>query len=715
MKKLFLILLLATFLLLAWVGYDYFSIHESNVYSGGQHTIINIDASPDVNKPSLEALYSVANKFNTTIECRTYDFDNQEMCIFTSDTNLYIDLLEIGSMPTENDEFVSTKNTHRPEQTGRLIKFNVEYQIDVYNFFSYSGSDLSGEYEIGITDINQVEEFCQAINALDDYNTYYATVYMTMSDSDPMQSVYRKSDFIILFLLILGFVIVNILFDSMKSTMIKKMLGYGNLRLFITQARDLLLACISIYAASSLVCIIISNILSRTSGLDRFLKIYTIFSLCLTGFVLLALFILAPFMILCTRPNDYLKNKKPYRFLITLSSAGKMISILVLFGSIVSVISLLPAIKAHSMAESQWNVLKNYAELPVYEEKSNTPKQVLDLGEQYRTLFSLENERGCILMEPAANLAYANLIGGIHSDPGRPYFLVNNTVTVNNNYLILNPIYDANGEPVSLPDENADILSVLMPEKYLPYEAQFIEELRELANMTYYIQEDFYLEEIGETPEEHTDREIEIIYVRDNQYYFSCNPDYGVDTYHFFEDPICLVVNNVNMGPDTYLAGFSNGDIKVKVPNEKVGLDYFTENIESAGLQNSVRVVKNAYAAAAQKISNTQKYLAEKTCVVVLYLIVFFVLCVIYSSLLIKTQNKTIQIKRLMGYSLLRINGVFYLGSVLFYAIFAVLCRINGAEFTVIQVGIILSLLVIEWAIITITTRSNSFLNQKDQ
>lgn len=705
MKNIFLVTLFLFNLFLAWVSFNYYAVVEENTFSGGKHTLVYIQIAPGKDKDAAKKLSALAEEHNVHIERRTYDYINQEMSVYTTNLEAYAGMLETGSLPYNPAEYVCTepKALQSSMQTGKLYRFNLPYQVKLYSLMSYVPATLSGEYQIGITDTDQVERFCEAIRAVDGGESFAVNIHRTVTDNtEPISIVIRNIEFIFLFLIMLVLIASFQMFREMKTIMMKKMLGYSNFKLICTQVGRIGFNCVISLSCSLIVTTAALLFLGKKSGMLKFLLSYLSWCGIFIGIIISILLCLIIILVIIPKAQDYMKNKQPYGIMVGLSLICKLPAILILFGAITLLPGLISTAQSHQSVQAQWEALKTYANLPVYEERSNTHEELYILGEKHRKFFELENNRGGILMAPAANLAYA--IGLGYSSPDEPYFLVNNTVTVNNNYLQLNPIYDLNGDQINLANEYEDVLIVLMPEKYRGYEQQFEKELLEFANMTYYIQEDVYLEEIGEKTQEHTDRQIRLIYVKNDQYYFSCNPDYGTMQNHYFQDPICIVANNVNVGGDTYLSGFSCGDFKAKIPNEATDISYFKEHIIAADLESSALVAENAYGSASDTIYKTQKYLTQQITISVLYIAVFLALCFIFAALLVNIQKETIYVKYLLGYSPLKINKLIYFCSVVYYALFAVLCRALGAEFTAIQVILLISYLVIELSLITLAT-----------
>lgn len=117
-------------------------------------------------------------------------------------------------------------------------------------------------------------------------------------------------------------------------------------------------------------------------------------------------------------------------------------------------------------------------------------------------------------------------------------------IRVSQNYLKFNPIETTNGETIeSQMIRNDNTLNILVPEQYKHYEADIIKEYQELFYFEKVEVANLYLQAIGQPllDTAKDDLNIHIIYVKEEQDYFTYRRDLALNTENIITDPIAIL------------------------------------------------------------------------------------------------------------------------------------------------------------------------------
>ena len=238
-------------------------------------------------------------------------------------------------------------------------------------------------------------------------------------------------------------------------------------------------------------------------------------------------------------------------------------------------------------------------------------------------------------------------------------------VSVNNNYLKLNPIYDVNGKPVNVPDESTTTLTILVPEKYKTQEKEIQELYTNFHTYYYYWFDDLYANTIKpldynpsvekELLLHHKPLPVSIIFVKNNQDYYSYMPWVLPERENTVKDPIAVIVNDRNMGQFLTSEYIINGYFWGKSSSinymNPMQTESFQIDINKSGIRNLLVSISPLYDAVGQSIQETRGKIG-------IYSVMYFVsiLVVILVTLFscinyIENNNRELSIKKIHGYS----------------------------------------------------------------
>ncbi|WP_130859137.1 DUF1430 domain-containing protein [Gracilibacillus phocaeensis] len=233
-------------------------------------------------------------------------------------------------------------------------------------------------------------------------------------------------------------------------------------------------------------------------------------------------------------------------------------------------------------------------------------------------------------------------------------------VEINRNYLAVNPIYDLQNRPIEISKPKENEISVLIPEKFQPYQEEIIQQLENDYQGSYNINKDEPVQ-------------VKPIFVRNNQNYFSFSPQVAVQNNYQIEDPIAVVINykfdpliltnSISMGVGFYT---KNGNNEFPLQN--------TQNlIDKYSFTDTWEPVSVAYAQVEDKVTRNKEQLS----IISIYCSIYFVLVItllFFSAIYYLEANKQIlALQWIFGYSFFEKHYLVYLFLLVFWNIIFVI------------------------------------------
>lgn len=716
MKKLFAIALSCLFGLISWITFTYFNANGETFFSPSFCFNVQIQISADeIGKPMTEIVKAAQDLH---LEVMKYDYDKSEKTVrvYISDLNKYKDRLKHGTMPVKTGEYVSSKQSDDQKQVGEISVFSVENTINLYSLSSRKANVSMEQVQVVSSNQTDADAFIQKINEIGDGTQYQATfVGGEASDTYGLHdAISQYGKLLILLIIITTLLSLYLLFQELKGETIKKTLGYSNRKLaaeFLPRVYMPTSACAIVGVAG--ITMIALYFYNRLTLVFSFLKVYFALSLALTAFVYAIVFVFHIGLISSIRPIGIIKNKFPYKSVLGTTYMYKLILVLLLVPMIASAIGLHQQNIAYGNSAERLELLKNYVELPLTSDRMETVDGQQELTSAYKKFFAMQNERGALMFNATgaiiekSNDEYETVLQQSEEDdfstPDKEAYASNNHISINYEYLKQNPIYDVDGNRVQFTDQNETVVHVLIPEQFKSYEKTLKEQIVKDITSDYYIIDD--LAKKGE--QQHPDYPVQITWVKDNQKYFTYDPDVGMAHNCYIQDPISYVYNNVSISKNLMADLFSGGNyLKIPVEQSKQTLDYFEKDIQACGLEDSVTVVNNAYERVSDKIYRVEQQLRQQIFFSAAYSIVFVVLIFVSALTIIQAEQRKLYIMCLLGYSAFRCNMQYYGKSAIFWTIvFALLnlMRVVGISTAGIRVcaGICIASLLMEMLVQT--------------
>ena len=484
---------------------------------------------------------------------------DENLRIYTTDPSMggRLELLS-GSFPANGSlEFISNDDTYDENQVG-LINLTLPNMSLIISYFDqFQNFALDGDYHFHTTDPAELDYFFQRL-----VDEYFLFEVMLTDENTPMMSILTSlvvgtaGFFQILELGMLFFISWLIMFLCSIQYVVSQVKKISILKLHGVSTKDILFFLIkktscNFIVTSILVFSVVSLYRFFSSNLEFWIDaliIYSTISIILILVYLVVVSITALVLLRSQQNVNILKGEKKFKSAQFLNHAAKclflpflLISIYLTFNRFRNLNHQLNYLERWQQVERVYTTFESYVPYDTFEMESETELRRREL------YIHLSEKQGAFIMD-AQNIrrldsGFSPYINERSEDQLR---LSPNgySVTISPNFLEVNPIETVTNEPIAeqlIWEEH--VWNLLVPEALHPYESiiisEYLEEFYwhgvELRNTTY--------ELLGQelSPLTRSDLEINIIYVKDGQYYFSFDSTIRPENGGHILDPIAVV------------------------------------------------------------------------------------------------------------------------------------------------------------------------------
>ncbi|MDR3047909.1 MAG: hypothetical protein LBU51_09955 [Bacteroidales bacterium] len=555
------------------------------------------------------------------------------------------DLVSGRFLKAEDDleKFISSEESNNPNQIGRISFFNLDSTLEIRPFAAMKQYGIDAEHckfdtvDDKILDkikdellknfggkINFQKENKNDIDDLEYHNFWLAQVSRLL---------------VILYCLALMITTYLIIFRY-KEFAVLKMFGVtsSEIRLKV-MFKELLLVhfiCFSVCFGG------LFTSLANITGIKNtflFFKSWRVFSVILTIVSLILSMIPSLILKYITIPH-MLKNKKPLMLVQLLNYFAKLLFAILLISSMAFSFSSFNDLRNKKANMAHWGKTANYSTILIGTGFYGTEKEgwKKDFAEKVKKFFHITNEKGGIFISPALYSQKNSIteqeehfkeIG--KKDLIKPYGSYR-SITVNNNYLKINPIYDESGQQVDIPDHSTHTLTILVPKNLKNFHAEIVKEY----SHPWFSQnsEDF---------------KLNVLYVEPNQKYFTFNPYAAKESNNLILDPIVEVISNENIDSDRLSCGLT-GDYYVKVENIDNPAASIKNALSESGCEKFASHFSSVYSLVSEEIFLINQELRNS--------IVMLSISVIATLTLIFTTAINYLEKQKLGNTVLKIHGI---------------------------------------------------------
>ncbi|MED3951503.1 DUF1430 domain-containing protein [Priestia aryabhattai] len=481
---------------------------------------------------------------------------------FLSDTDLNIYSTNIendpkvqlvsGSFPV-GSKYISNENLNplNAEQSGVFAFPLSRFQIHIYDIKEFENVGLSNDFYISGANKNILDDFIKEFSNYGKISKVEKGINSLVIMNVPLLMVVILS--FIIFLIVLFYFLIQ----DRKNILLQELWGYSKYlvlsSLFKKFAKFLCIFLISLILGGLLFVLLYNQL--------HFLVYYILLFVItntLTIVILLSLIFLG--VIFVQRFNTSagnIRGKLPFQRIQWISFIIKTVISLVLFGLLIMSLDNFYYLKRKVDSLHYWEHTQNIFKVevgPLSEDIDNNLKLDRDLNNRLFNFYKkLESNNDGFLMK-SNNFNVVNYVDNkpIYSykynvnDKKEIYSPQGRSVTINRNYLNVNPIKTINGENVtSQIDDSKNTLNVLVPIKFKKMEKTIVESYKEWFYFQKVDVNNMYNKDLGYNLNKTsiTDLNINIIYTANKQNYFTFDSNTG-DKKNNIQDPLAIIYND---------------------------------------------------------------------------------------------------------------------------------------------------------------------------
>ncbi|EOL49033.1 hypothetical protein [Enterococcus caccae] len=598
----------------------------------------------------VDFIENLATKYNVSFY--KYIFKNeQDITIYATDPTKDQQLILIkGHLPAKQSrEKITSFPDSSKDTVGQFLWTNNNQRLTVKSFSTITETGIDGIYYINSTDTKKIvpiiSELQQKLGDVEQYASFNQQHILLINlFANP-----------ILFISILVVLIVNLFVYSYYVIQ-------NNKKLAIYQLNGLpSISKLGMLLKPILYSMIIFNALiyigtffyQRLIYGGFYANLFFLQGLLIVSSVLLLLFFSTATFILFIQKRkinlpDSLNGRKPLGLMIFLNNVIKVFFIVVILLAISQTIKSTNSLSIELASEKNWEKTQD-----IYATELRFITQDTDKYRPYelklKNFYEVAEKKGLFLID-ATN--YEKLSDGRYLYDANTNTLHEQlisaggrSVTINTNYLTHNPIKKENNKPVSDKDmiRKKNTLNLLIPVKLKQYEKDII------AN---YLEDFQFKKNVIDSVSQKEDLSSNIIYVKNNQNYFTFNPTIEAKNQHSILDPIAIVdTNNVDA---SFYSSWLTRSVLFEAPNTD-GYSYLLPSIKETDNLASVQSVKSIYNEKAETINNLKEKIFYLKVSIAILFAVLTLNCISFFSAYFEKNKHTFAIQRVFGYSYAKI------------------------------------------------------------
>ncbi|MFA2694700.1 DUF1430 domain-containing protein [Bacillus mycoides] len=671
MKKLIFVLSFITFTIVSFLSIKQFEYLEFQAFNYDvNHSQENFDLEIREGNPQKDkienfqilskiAMQSKVNLQRTSHEIATNKQEKIVYYVTLYDSNQYFKQMKLktGEFLNSNsnpDTFLSTIQTNNKNQIGQIEIFHNFNPIEIRPMIAAASiKDIRGTYTLNNS--KNVKLFKQmaenngfSIKIAKKESTSVFTEY-------PYQTMIYTTSFVLCLLLLLA--MSYDVMNNYKAIAIQYMHGDS----FFQIGVYLLRRYVNVILGSFL--LVSMSLLTYLYYYNQYQQIVPFLSFWIKNISLLFLVILLIIIITwigskSIHISQMIKNKKPIKLFFYSNLVIRFILAVFLILALQQGISTFNELKRTTAQQEKWKLMKDYASLGMevgagdrFDIKNE------DSLNRFNNLYKELENQGAVYIAPS----YYYLNQKDNELNPNPWGVEGKQIVINKNYLLLNPIYGINNKKIQLPRPNKSEITVLVPKRY--------EDNQEDIKTT--VKKDYSMMLNHENPDS---VQINILYVKNEQSYFTFTPQMAVDTNYQIIDPIVVILthefepmytsSSIAMGYGYYTKNVAN-----EFPFKKT-----KETIEKYNFDNIWSPVSIAYSLVEQKISNDTEKLQLTIISCTLFLVLSAVLLFFSAIYYLEMFKQVLALQWVFGYSFFEKHNVVYLALLVFWQFSFMVC-----------------------------------------
>lgn len=576
--------------------------------------------------------------------------------------------LKSGSYPERNQYISNVEKTALSENQVGMFHYPItNLKINIYNYNQIKNVGISDTFYLRNSNEEIKKQFIKKFSKYGEVSDQSEKIlYLAMIN---------KTLLSILAFAILAFIMITFLMiiKNRKELVLKELWGYSRRHLLIVNFSKVFKFITFIMSMGILVLLLLISKYSQTYYMIKYLFYFILANCLLISSIILVVYLESLIVKKLSNTSMSIKNKLPFEKLYFLSIVFKILVYVIVISIIVSTLTNLKSLNSNLENFNKWEKTKNIYRIAV----SNIPNYKLsdltyerDLNNRSYEFYKeiRKNNQGFLMH--SSNFHYR-----INGDEINYFYTTNTTVEeeifspygrsvrIDTSYLNVNPIESFSGEPIErLIVDDEDVLNVLVPRKYKKYEDKIKERYRE----------EFYFRKIEvdnifnrefKTPLNNQSIDslrVNIIYVKNNQDYFTFNPETG-GLKSTIKDPVAMIYNE---SVDTSNIGaYLTTSVYIIDKTKGRALESIRPSLKKTKL-TEVRRVQSVYSSINTAIIRQKNKLVQQ----IISLTVGGIIAVIFIVLLVWSNYQIdlykITVKYMLGFSSIKRNYKLLLAAV---------------------------------------------------
>lgn len=639
----------------------------------------------------------LADRKDLTIT-RPVFIDDTNLIIYTSD--LLLDgriTLTSGVWPINNyNEFVSSVDTGEDNQVGRINNITPGFQLSLMSIEYTANIGLYGVYLINSIDQYVINSFVSEL----ENNIYRVRLLSINNEVHPFGQVtiIQMLEFSTMSLLLFVSVLATLINYSISKLKVSSVfIVHGRSKFYAIRKAVLELSILLLLAFTTSYILIIAY--SYFADFDSFLRIISISFIIISIFLFFIYLLISSIFIviylLLVQTTNILKGKKPYMFVQVANHITKTVFSITILISAFWALHNITELNNRSNAYSNWESARNVYTTRVYFVGQNDLE--IDFEIMNRKLDFYENmsrNHNAFIMD-SRNIYFLDLglmpYGDMSTAPRMELSPRGYRITISPNFLEFNPIVTVNG--IAIFEQiiyDPHVLNILVPEKLSLYENEI---LQLYLNYFYFSSvriDNIYNETLGlelnTTPIDYLF--VNIIYVQDDQTYFTFNTQIRPEEGNSIKNPIAVIYTgsvNPSRLSETMSDSFFFQTTAIDAHNAIMPL------LVDSELSYVIRSVSSVFNENSRVIINIREQFLRAVVFIAILLISSFIILYALIANYFEKNRLQIFIKSVMGYNFIG-RHLKFLILILFYNIGAMLLVSSFLGYSIFIFGLILGI-----------------------
>ncbi|EEK90792.1 DUF1430 domain-containing protein [Bacillus cereus] len=696
MKKIIFILMAATLALTAFLSLNIFKEYKTQqlFYKNTTSITLNFEEEKSYTKNYIEFLQSLAKKYNVNISKYIYPGEN-DLHIFTTDTSLNNHIkLKSGKFPEVNsNKFISTSEIESTDQIGIIKRIDSKTKITIQPLSADENFDGSGMYYISTQDKEKINAMLKELNENVAKTEIFGEnkadfIYLLESNGFQIFCIF-------LIVLCIFVAIIHYIIRRLKDIAIMQTLGYTRKKIvsffIFNLGKIMILSSLMIYVLFIMYCIF-------TDSTDFYFELSCIFWIIA---ITLSFILIIPITIITivafTRNINVskIKGNKPYILVSTLNFTLKFLFIVVMLLSTYHWKILSNELNQKIDNLSNWSKTKHIYKTQVTFAKGDDLGAEEKISKKMKDLYlDMEKQHGGFLISTSNyDKIDGKYIYDLNNENGDPKLEPSgNSVTINSNYLSYNPIKSVKKTIKEQIIHDSNTMNILVPEKLKEYEKEIYKNYRKHFYFQKVEVDNIYNEELGREKNNTKEQElnINIIYVKNNQDYFTYDSTIKAEDKNLIRDPIAII--DTGIFNQSFYLSYVASEFYFKTNSEQP-YDSIRATITKNEAQSTIQNITSVYDRLAFEIQNLKTEKENLLIAMIILIVSNFLITYNTISSYYEKNKFNLYIKQLFGFSAIKRNKIMITLLLLVNIIPIISVSIYIIDTYVISIGILILIL----------------------